>query len=108
MSAALERLEGGRNILTSPDFEAVNFEPEHVSCCLNLGHLQNREGISGIGHDRQTAETRDNLMQELESFANKIGRLERQTGDVAARSRKARNESSAERISRRGEDDRYS
>jgi hypothetical protein len=40
-----------------------------------------------MGHDRQPAETGNNLAQQFEALASKIGRLERQASDVAARSR---------------------
>src|SRR5262249_56457708 len=39
--------------------------------------------------DRQMAQTGDNLSQEFEPLAGKIGGLGRQAGDVAARSRQA-------------------
>ena len=72
--AALERLEGGRDILGSPDFECGDLEAERAGRCLNLAHLQHGGGIADIGHDRQPAETGDNLAQEFESLASKIGR----------------------------------
>jgi hypothetical protein len=37
---ALERLEGGRDILRSPDFDYGDFEAERAGRCLNLAHLQ--------------------------------------------------------------------
>src|SRR5262249_11663198 len=65
-----------------------------------------RGGIAGIGHDRQMAQTGDNLVQEFEPLAGKIGGLGRQAGDVAARSRQAWYEAGADRIVRRREHDR--
>ena len=85
--AALERVEGGRDILRSPDFECGDLEAERAGRCLNLAHLQHGDGIADIGHDRQPAETGDNLAQKFEPLASEIGRLDRQAGDVAARSR---------------------
>ena len=104
--AALERLEGGRDILGSPDFECDDFKAERAGRCLNLAHLQHGGGIADIGHDRQPAETGDNLAQKFESLASKIGRLDRQAGDVAARSRQTRDQAGADRVPRRREDDR--
>ena len=106
LRAALERLEGGRDILRSPDFECGDFEAERAGRCLNLAHLQHGAGIADIGHDRQPAETGDNLAQEFESLASKIGLLERQAGDVAARSRQTRDQAGADRVRRHREDDR--
>ena len=74
--AALERLEGGRDILGSPDFDCGDLEAERAGRCLNLAHLQHGGGIADIGHDRQPAKTGDNLAQEFESLASKIGLLE--------------------------------
>ena len=104
--AALERLEGGRDILRSPDFEWDDFEAERAGRCLNLAHLQHGGGIADIGHDRQPAETGDNLAQEFESLAGKIGRLHRQAGDVAARSRQTCDQAAADRVARHRKDDR--
>src|SRR6516225_3873707 len=73
---------------------------------LSFAHFQHRGGIAGIGHDRQMAQTGDNLAQEFEPLAGKIGGLGRQAGDVAARSRQAWYEAGADRIVRRREHDR--
>ena len=74
--------------------------------CLNLAHFQHGSGIAGIGHDRQSAQTRYNLAQQFESLAGKIGRLQRQSGDVAARSRQTCDQAAADRVVRNREDDR--
>src|SRR5262249_40767402 len=55
-------------------------------------HLQDDGGIIDIGHDRQPAETGDNLAQKFESLGSQIGRLVRQAGDVAARARQTGDE----------------
>ena len=73
----LERLESGRDILRSPDFERCNLKIERAGFRLNCGHFQHSAGIAGIGHDRQPAQPGDNLAQQFEAFASKIGRLER-------------------------------
>ena len=86
VGAALERLESGRDILRSPDFRCDDIESERTCGCLNLTHLQHDLGIADIAHDCQSAETGDDLAQKLDPLAGKIGRLERQSSDVAARS----------------------
>src|SRR5215831_13874294 len=106
LRATLERFEGGRDILHSPNFESNNIEANRAGCGLSFAHFQHRGGIAGIGHDRQMAQTGDNLAQEFEPLAGKIGGLGRQAGDVAARSRQAWYEAGADRIVRRREHDR--
>ena len=98
--AALERVEGGRDILRAPDFDACDLEAERAGRRLDLAHLRHGAGIAGIGQDRQPAQTGDNLAQDFEAFAGEIGRLVRQAGDVAARSRQARDQTGADRVAR--------
>ena len=102
----LERLEGGSNILCSPDFEWRDFDAERASRGLNLAHLQHGLGIANIDHDCQPAEPGDNLTQEFEPLAGKIGRLDRQSSDVAARSRQTCDQAAADRVARQCKDDR--
>jgi hypothetical protein len=45
---ALERLEGGRDILPSSDFQRDDFKAEGVGRRLNLAHFQYGEAISNI------------------------------------------------------------
>ena len=94
----LERLEGGSDILRSPDFEWRDFEAERASRSLNLAHLQHGLGKANIGHDCQPAEPGDNLAQEFKSLAGKIGLLDRQSSDVAARSRQTCDQAAADRV----------
>src|SRR6266511_6024461 len=93
--AALERLEGGCDILRSPDFEWGDLKAERAGRRLNLAHFQHVAGIADIGQGRQPTETGDNLAQKFESLAGKIGRLDRQAGDIAAGSRQIRDEATA-------------
>src|SRR5262249_20328127 len=104
LHSALERLEGGGDILCLPNFGGCDFEAERAGCCLNFAHFHNGGGITGIGSDRQPAETRNNLTQEFESFTRKIGRLEGKTGDVAPWPRQARNHATANGVQRQRED----
>jgi hypothetical protein len=46
---------------------------QRAGCRLNRGHFQHSARIAGIGHDRQSAESRDHLAQQFEAFARKIG-----------------------------------
>ena len=94
-------MSSARRISSVDDLEA-----ERAGRCLNLAHLQHGVGIADIGHDRQPAKTGDNLAQEFEPLAGKIGLLDRQAGDVAARSRQTRDEAGADRVARRREHDR--
>ena len=45
LRAALERLEGGRDILGSPDFQSGDLEAERAGRRLNLAHLQHGSGL---------------------------------------------------------------
>ncbi len=60
----LERLEGGHNILRSPDFEWHDFNAEFASR-VNLAHRQHRLGKANINHDCQPSEMGDNLAQKF-------------------------------------------
>jgi hypothetical protein len=103
--AVLERLEGRCNVLGSPDFEDRRIKAERAGRGLRLSHFQCGEGIFDIGHDRQPAQVGDNLAKQRESFADKVRCLHRQAGDVAARSRQARDQAHANRIVHQCEDD---
>ena len=72
-----ERLEGGSNILCSPDFEWRDFDAERATRGLNLVHLQNALGKTNINHDCQAAEPGNNLAQKFKAFAGNIGLLDR-------------------------------
>jgi hypothetical protein len=48
----------------------------------------------------------DHLAQKLKTLAGRIGLLERQSGEVAARTRQANDDTGADRIHLRGKDDR--
>jgi hypothetical protein len=48
-------LEGGSNILCSPDFEERNFDAERARRGLNLAHLQHGLGKANISYDCQPA-----------------------------------------------------
>jgi hypothetical protein len=56
LGAALESLEGGCDILRSPDFQCGNLEAERADGFLNLDHFQHGDGGINIRHDRQPAE----------------------------------------------------
>ena len=101
-------MKGERDILRSPDFGCGELNTEHVGFPLRLAHYQDVARIAGIGHDRQSAEVGDKLAQESKSFANGVGRLERQAGYVAARPRQTCDIAARNRVERRGEDDRDS
>ena len=89
-----------------PDVEREDFEAECAGCRLDLAQLQRRKGTREIGKDSKSAQTRNNLAQELESLPGSIGPLTRYAGNVAARPRQGRDEAAADRIARRREHDR--
>jgi hypothetical protein len=68
-------------------------------------HVEHGGAAGDVGHDRQSPETGNGLAQKLETLGSGIGLLERQSGDVAAGSRRARNEAAADRVSHPGEHD---
>src|SRR5262249_19714080 len=78
LRSALERLEGGRDILGSPAFQFEEVASYREGRCLILGLLEHGGGIASISHDRQPAKTGHHLAQEFESLAGKIGKLRRQ------------------------------
>jgi hypothetical protein len=61
---------------------------------------------AAIAHDRQPAETGNNLTQEFEALASKISLLIRQAGDVAAGPGQTCDQAGAERVRRHRKDDR--
>jgi hypothetical protein len=85
---ALDRLERWRYFPDATDVQVNDFDAERVRRCLNLTHLKQSAGITYLGHDRQSAQTRHYRAQKLNSFPDEIRRLNRQTGDVSTRSRK--------------------
>jgi hypothetical protein len=66
--------------------------------CLGLAHFQYGAGIADIGHDRQSAKIRKNLAQKADTLADGIGALDRQAGDVAARSSQTRDQAGPNRV----------
>ena len=75
--AALKRLEGGRDILRSPDFECGDLKAERAGRrCLNLVHFKHGGGIAHIGHNGQPAQAGESFAQKLKALARKISPLE--------------------------------
>jgi len=79
-----------RDILRAPDFQCDYIQVERASCSLSRAGFQHSVGIAHVGQDCQTAEIGDDLAQDFDPLARKIGRLNREAYDVAARSRPAR------------------
>ena len=86
LRAALERLEGRRNVRSAPYFEHLEVKADFTRCGLNLRYLQDRAGIADIADDRQSAQIGERLAQDLESLAGKVDGLNRDAGGIAARS----------------------
>src|SRR4029077_5546075 len=70
-----------------------------------LAHLQHGLGIAGISYGCQPAKPGENLTQKFETLAGKIGRLHRQSSDVAAWSRQTCDQAAADRVCPRWKDD---
>ena len=66
LDATLERLESGRDVFGSSDFDWDNLNAERAGRGRNLAHLQHGAGTADIGDDRQPAQTGDNLAQQFE------------------------------------------
>jgi len=69
----MKRAERRRNIFSRPDFENFNINPEVARYCRNLGDLPDRRWIADIGQDCQSAEVRERLTQEFNSWARANG-----------------------------------
>ena len=87
LRAALELVDGRRNIVRALDIECINFEAELGSGGLDFAHVQRGDEIMAVSEHRHSAEARNHLAQDFEPFAGKVGLLVRQAGKVAARSR---------------------
>jgi hypothetical protein len=68
--------------------------------------LQHWLGIASVSQDGQSTKLGDSLAQELKPFADKIGLLDRDSGNVASRVRQALNQTAANRIECNSKDDR--
>jgi phage host-nuclease inhibitor protein Gam len=58
----------------------------------NLSQIEHDGGTPDVSHDRHSAETGDDLAQQLKSLCTEIGLLERQAHDIAAGSRETSTE----------------
>jgi len=73
LRTALEGLEGRRDILGAPDFQYGRLKAERGGRRLYLIRPPPETGIDDIDHNRQAAETWDNLAQQIEALAGKTG-----------------------------------
>ena len=103
---AVEGVECGRDVVGLPDFQVENLKSKRTCRCLNLASVEDGTGIDDIDQDRQPAQTGDNLAQQFESLASKVGLLTRQPGDVAARSHERCDQAAADGFRRPGKDNR--
>jgi hypothetical protein len=72
ISAIIEPLESGRDVLLAVDFRYDQFKAEIASESVDLAQLQHLCRVVGIGQDRQSAERRNYRAQELHSLASQI------------------------------------
>jgi len=103
---AFERVERRPDILAAEDFRSFYFEAKRASRCLRFSHLQCGGRIATVTHDSYTAQTRDNVAQQLKSLAGSVGCLQRQASGIAARSREGFDHTGADRVSHRREHNR--
>src|SRR5262245_1244310 len=68
---SLKCLEGGRDIVHSPDLKSDDLEAASTGHCLNLAHLENSARIADTGHYRQPPKTGENFVQEFVSLGSK-------------------------------------
>jgi hypothetical protein len=65
---------------------------------LKIARLQEHERAIHVGENGQPSKARNNLAQQIESLADDIVSLNRQTSDVAARMREACDQSDGDGI----------
>ena len=61
LATAVDRIEGGRNVLRASDLKGNGFETERAGYRLDLSQLQHGERVTDIAQDRETAQARNDL-----------------------------------------------
>jgi len=89
---ALLKITGGTQL------NRVELHPELRSCCLDLLQFLDDARIGGTPQDRQPAERREDLFQQLESFGRQLRGEQAGSRDISSRPRKAGNEAGGYRI----------
>ena len=87
------------------DFKRVDFQAERAGRRLDLTQLQHGERIADIAHDRETAQTGDDLTQKLEPLTSKIGPQGCEAGDVAPGPRETCDQACPDGVARQRKDD---
>jgi hypothetical protein len=77
LGLAAKRLEGGRDVVGSPDFRFSDFEAKRPGGCLYFTYVQRDTGIVDVGHDRQLAKSGNDFAQKFDSLASEIDCLVR-------------------------------
>src|SRR5262245_40032302 len=83
----------------------MGFDAKLRSGGHDLDRLLHSAGKSRIAHDRQPAKVGKRLAPQFETLADEVGRLDRQSSDIAARPREARDQTAPHRVGVDGEDD---
>src|ERR1051326_8855846 len=95
---ALQRFYSGGNLQLASDIARHRFDAQLAGRFLRRLHLQPDIFAGAIADDRQLAQFRHGLVQQLEPLAGQIGLAVRQAGDVAAWTREAAHEPGSHRI----------
>ena len=82
-----------------------DYEAERASHSLNLVFLSHGCGVAGVKQDPQPAKFGNDVTQKFEPLASSIGRLDRDSSDIPARVREARDEADANWINRNCKND---
>ncbi|HZD29814.1 MAG TPA: hypothetical protein VE251_14125 [Xanthobacteraceae bacterium] len=101
----VHRGESGIQLLIAADPDGVDRRSGGCSAKLDLFEEGFDKGIGCIGETGDAARRRQHVADELDAFAGEFRADARNSGDVAARPRKAGDESRGDRISRVRHDD---
>lgn len=98
VGVAIEFCKHRLDVLGAAHIEDGDFDAERAGRRLNIARLQEHERAIHVGENGQPSKARNNLAQQIESLADDIVSLNRQTSDVAARMREACDQSDGDGI----------
>ena len=89
-----------------PDSQPCRFETERLSRRFDPVRLQHRLGVASVSKHRQSAQVGDHRAQEFKPLGDKVGLLDRHSGNVATWLGQALNKAATNRIEGHSKDDR--